>query len=129
LFSFQPERQLRRVYAMSYIPADICRIIGDENVMWAVECLFTTSECDNFERLQQICNSHLKVHWIVWQTGIELIIGGHSVFLLKQFFSQTEIRDLDYAHLNIRTRDEQKRWRTFPIEQYAVIETLFPALR
>ncbi|VDM57866.1 unnamed protein product [Angiostrongylus costaricensis] len=116
LFSFQPERQLRRVYAMSYIPAGfwsrlVTRIIGDENVMWAVECLFTTSECDNFERLQQTCNSHLKAEWIVWQTGIE-----------------TEIRDLDYAHLNIRTRDEQKRWRTFPIEQYAVIETLFPAL-
>ncbi|KAJ1361787.1 hypothetical protein KIN20_021128 [Parelaphostrongylus tenuis] len=134
LFSFETGKELRRLYAMSYIPAGfwsrlITRIIGDGNVMWAVESLFTANSLDdNFERLQHICNTHLKAEWIVWQTGIELIIGGQSVFLLKQFFSQTEIRDLDYGRLNIRTRDEQKRWRSFPVEQYALVEALFTAL-
>ncbi|PIO74099.1 hypothetical protein TELCIR_03900 [Teladorsagia circumcincta] len=132
-FSFQQEKQLRRLYAMSYIPAGfwsrlITRIIGDENVMRAVECMFATKVRNDTARLQQICNSQLKAEWIVWQTGIELMIKGHSVFLIKQFYAQAEVRDLDYTLLNFRTRDEQKRWRTFPLDQYALVEMLFPAL-
>ncbi|KAK6027259.1 leucine Rich repeat-containing domain protein, partial [Ostertagia ostertagi] len=59
---------------------------------------------------------------------VKLMIKGHSVFLLKQFYAQAEVRDLDYTLLNFRTRDEQKRWRTFPLDQYALVEMLFPAL-
>ncbi|WKX90323.1 hypothetical protein Q1695_009287 [Nippostrongylus brasiliensis] len=132
-FSFQPEKQLRRVYAMSYIPAGfwsrlVTRIIGDENVINAVESMFVTKLRKDISRVQRICDSHLKAEWIVWQTGIELVIKGHSVFILKQFFAQAEVRDLDYTVLNFRTRDEQKRWRTFPLEQYALIEMLLPSL-
>ncbi|KAK5976329.1 Leucine-rich repeat serine/threonine-protein kinase 1 [Trichostrongylus colubriformis] len=132
-FSLQQEKLLRRLYAMSYIPAGfwsrlITRIIGDENVMRAVECLFATKVRSDAAQLQLICDRQLKAEWIVWQTGIELMIKGHSVFLLKQFYAQAEVRDLDYTLLNFRTRDEQKRWRTFPLEQYALVEMLFPAL-
>uniref|UniRef100_A0A7I4XV63 non-specific serine/threonine protein kinase n=1 Tax=Haemonchus contortus TaxID=6289 RepID=A0A7I4XV63_HAECO len=132
-FSFHQEKQLRRLYAMSYIPAGfwsrlITRIIGDENVMRAVECMFATKVRSDVARLQPICDSQLKAEWIIWQTGIELMIKGHSVFVLKQFYAQAEVRDLDYTLLNFRTRDEQKRWRTFPLDQYALVEMLFPAL-
>ncbi|EYB82696.1 hypothetical protein Y032_0353g3295 [Ancylostoma ceylanicum] len=132
-FTFCPEKQLRRVYAMSYIPSGfwsrlVTRIIGDENVIRAVECLFASNTRADTTRLRQICNNQLKAEWIVWQTGLELIIKGHSVFLLKQFFAQAEVRDLDYTHLDFRTRDEQKRWRTFPLSQYALVEILLPAL-
>ncbi|KAK6730869.1 hypothetical protein RB195_007374 [Necator americanus] len=132
-FTFCPEKQMHRVYAMSYIPAGfwsrlITRIIGDENVMRAVECLFASNSCDNTTRLRQICDTQLKAEWVVWQTGLELMVKGHSVFLLKQFFAQAEVRTLDYSHLDLRIRDEQKRWRTFPLTQYATVEMLFPAL-
>ncbi|KAK6048212.1 hypothetical protein COOONC_14283 [Cooperia oncophora] len=93
--------------------------------MRAVECMFATKLRSNAARLQQICDSQLKAEWIVWQTGIELLIKGHSVFVLKQFYAQAEVRDLDYTLLNFRTRDEQKRWRTFPLEQYPAIGTRF----
>ncbi|ETN84901.1 hypothetical protein NECAME_06625 [Necator americanus] len=170
-FTFCPEKQMHRVYAMSYIPAGfwsrlITRIIGDENVMRAIECLFASNSCDNTTRLRQICDTQLKAEWVVWQTGLEkwtwamkscqekkifysilfalsillfeylsmsimLMVKGHSVFLLKQFFAQlmqAEVRTLDYSHLDLRIRDEQKRWRTFPLTQYATVEMLFPAL-
>ncbi|KHJ98123.1 kinase domain protein [Oesophagostomum dentatum] len=133
-FNFSSEKQLRRVYAMSYIPAGfwsrlITRIIGDENVTRAIECLFFTKSRDDAFYIRGICDSQLKAEWIVWQTGLELTVKGHSVFLLKQFFPQAEVRNLDYTHLDFRTRDEQKRWRTFPLSQYALAELLFPALR
>ncbi|PIO62356.1 hypothetical protein TELCIR_16091 [Teladorsagia circumcincta] len=100
------------VWLADYLAAIVAlRIIGDENVMRAVECVFATKVRSDTARLQQICNSQLKAEWIVWQTGIE-----------------AEVRDLDYTLLNFRTRDEQKRWRTFPLDQYALVEMLFPAL-
>ncbi|RCN38056.1 hypothetical protein ANCCAN_16045 [Ancylostoma caninum] len=78
---------------MSYIPSGfwsrlVTRIIGDENVIRAIECLFASNTRADTTRLRQICNNQLKAEWIVWQTGLELIIKGHSVFLLKQFFAQ-----------------------------------------
>ncbi|VDM81016.1 unnamed protein product [Strongylus vulgaris] len=73
-FTYSPEKQLRRVYAMSYIPTGF----------WS----------------RLMTSSSLKA----------------------------EVRNLDYTCLDFRIRDEQKRWRTFPLDQYALIELLVPQL-
>ncbi|VDK40314.1 unnamed protein product [Cylicostephanus goldi] len=76
-FNYTAEKQLRRVYAMSYIPSGfwsrlITRIIGDENVMRAIECVFFANSHSDAERLRELCDSQVKAEWIVWQTGLEV---------------------------------------------------------
>uniref|UniRef100_A0A1I7XMP7 Roc domain-containing protein n=1 Tax=Heterorhabditis bacteriophora TaxID=37862 RepID=A0A1I7XMP7_HETBA len=102
-FAYNKVHQLRRIYVMSYIPTGfwsrlITRIIGDQNVSQAIEEIFIAQSKQNITLLKDISNGHLKAEWMIWQTGIEMLVKGHSLFVLKQFFSQV-INSMSYVLL------------------------------
>ncbi|ULU13405.1 hypothetical protein L3Y34_016124 [Caenorhabditis briggsae] len=116
-FTYDDDQLLRRIYALAYIPSGfwsrlVTRIMGDKNVCAAIESIFMTTSADR-AKIADIATKHAKAEWVVWQTGIELHVKGHSLFTLKQFLPLAEIRDIDYSNLDMRAKDEQKRWRTW----------------
>ncbi|CAI2297514.1 unnamed protein product [Caenorhabditis sp. 36 PRJEB53466] len=116
-FTYDDDQLLRRIYALAYIPSGfwsrlVTRIMGDKNVCAAIESIFMTTSADR-ARIADIATKHARAEWVVWQTGIELHVKGHSLFALKQFLPLAEIRDIDYSNLEMRAKDEQKRWRTW----------------
>ncbi|KAF1770229.1 hypothetical protein GCK72_002047 [Caenorhabditis remanei] len=116
-FTYDDDQLLRRIYALAYIPSGfwsrlVTRIMGDKNVCAAIESIFMTTSADR-SKIADIATKHAKAEWVVWQTGIELHVKGHSLFTLKQFLPLAEIRDIDYSSLDMRAKDEQKRWRTW----------------
>ncbi|CAI5438648.1 unnamed protein product [Caenorhabditis angaria] len=132
-FTFDDDKLLRRIYALSYIPSGfwsrlITRIMGDKNVTTAIESIFMTTSAD-CSKISEIATKFAKAEWIVWQTGLELHIKGHSVFELKQFLPSAQIRDIDYNLLDLRAKDEQKRWRTWNcVEHRPIIEMMISSL-
>lgn len=36
-----------------------------------------------------------------------MLLKGHSIFVLKQFLPQAEVREIDYSQAEILARDEQ----------------------
>ncbi|CAI4223185.1 unnamed protein product [Auanema sp. JU1783] len=132
-FCYEKKHQLRRLYVMAYVPAGfwsrlMTRIMGDQNVSRAIESLFSAESVEEEKLLGDTVKKHIKVEWLIWKTGIELLVKGHSVFVLKQFCSQAEVRDVDYSSLVIQVRDDQKRWCPFPLSDWTTIEMLFPSL-
>lgn len=94
-FTYDDDQLLRRIYALAYIPSGfwsrlVTRIVGDKNVCAAIESIFMTTSADR-AKIADIATKHAKAEWVVWQTGIELHVKGHSLFTLKQFLPLAEV--------------------------------------
>ncbi|CAB3410737.1 unnamed protein product [Caenorhabditis bovis] len=131
-FTYDDDQLLRRIYALAYIPSGfwsrlITRIMGDKNVCAAIESVFMTTSAD-CAKISDISTRHARAEWIVWQTGIELHVKGHSLFTVKQFLPLAETRDIDYSSFDMRAKDEQKRWRTWNCANRPLIEILISSL-
>ncbi|CAD6186430.1 unnamed protein product [Caenorhabditis auriculariae] len=133
-FSYEDDHVLRRVYALAYIPSGfwsrlVTRVMGDKNVCRAAESIFAATSEREAVAMKSTCGSQIKAEWVVWQTGIELHVKGHSLFVLKQFLPQAEVRDVNYNSVEMRAKDEQKRWRTWNTDEHKpLLEILFSSL-
>ncbi|MFH4976292.1 hypothetical protein AB6A40_003001 [Gnathostoma spinigerum] len=132
------EKIVRRLYAVAYIPSGfwsrlMTRILGDDHIISCIERLFTVTELAaeySLKDLNTVCSSNLKVEWLLWQTGIELLILDQPVFSLRQFLPFAEVRDVHYEQVEWRLRSEDGgAWRTVDMQHATIIEIVLPEFK
>ncbi|PAV59646.1 hypothetical protein WR25_21242 [Diploscapter pachys] len=131
-FSYKKETPLRRIYTLAYVPTGfwsrlITRLTGDLCIIKAIDSLFATKSSEEANDIENLIENRVPAEWMIWQSGIEMLLKGHSIFVLKQFLPQAEVREIDYSQAEILARDEQKRWRPHHFVETPIIEILlFP---
>lgn len=130
------DETIQRLYSLAYVPSGfwarlVTRIMGDKNITHSIFLLFAAkTNGDEAELMTELAGKSLRPEWLVWQTGIELHLNGHYVFCLKQFLPLAQIRRVDYRHVEIRVKDEQKRWNIWRnCERRPLLELILPSTR
>lgn len=131
------KEKVRRVYVMAYVPSGfwsrlMTRILGDDHITVSIERLFFVEHLPPggiIEALKQACNSYFRPEWLLWQTGIEVIAFGQSLFTLRQFLPLAEVRDVHYELAEWRTRSDDSQWRVVDVQNSALVEIVIPAFR
>uniref|UniRef100_A0A9J2PYQ2 non-specific serine/threonine protein kinase n=1 Tax=Ascaris lumbricoides TaxID=6252 RepID=A0A9J2PYQ2_ASCLU len=134
---FEDEEIVRRVYVMAYIPSGfwsrlMTRILGDEHITACIERLFYVLDMPSHRHidwLKRLCDRNYKPDWLLWQTGIEVIAFGQSLFMLRQFLPLAEVRDVHYEAVEWRARSEDGQWRTSDVHNSALVEIIIPSFR
>uniref|UniRef100_A0A915AF19 non-specific serine/threonine protein kinase n=1 Tax=Parascaris univalens TaxID=6257 RepID=A0A915AF19_PARUN len=134
---FDDEVVVRRVYVMAYIPSGfwsrlMTRILGDEHITACIERLFYVLDMPSHRHidwLKRLCDRNYKPDWLLWQTGIEVIAFGQSLFMLRQFLPLAEVRDVHYEAVEWRARSEDGQWRTSDMHNSALVEIIIPSFR
>ncbi|KHN76855.1 Leucine-rich repeat serine/threonine-protein kinase 1 [Toxocara canis] len=134
---FINEEIVRRVYVMAYVPSGfwsrlMTRILGDDHITYCIERLFYVDALppnQNVDQLKRLCDRNYKPDWLLWQTGIEVIAFGQSLFMLRQFLPLAEVRDVHYEAVEWRARGEDGQWRSSDVHNSALIEIILPSFR
>ncbi|CAJ0948647.1 unnamed protein product, partial [Mesorhabditis belari] len=131
-FTYSRSIRFRRLISLAYMPAGfwprlITRIIGDSSVCRVVSQLFSSQDPTSTPSVIPALKGRILPEWMLWETGIELLIKGHSIFILKQFLPNAEVRDVHYAQSDWSIQQETQ-WRSSGIASKPIVEMLIASL-
>ncbi|CAJ0570985.1 unnamed protein product, partial [Mesorhabditis spiculigera] len=131
-FTYQRAVRYRRLFSLAYMPAGfwsrlITRMMGDASVSRAVSQIFACEEPGAISALRNALKGRVVPEWMVWESGLELVVKGHSLLILKQFLPLAEVRDLHYGQSEWTLKHEG-HWRASASDTRPIVEVLIPSL-
>uniref|UniRef100_A0A915PJA2 non-specific serine/threonine protein kinase n=1 Tax=Setaria digitata TaxID=48799 RepID=A0A915PJA2_9BILA len=128
---------VRRIYMMAYIPSGfwsrlMTRVLVDDHITLCVERLLQVeylSEGCSLDTLNDLCNKHFHSHWLLWQTGFEILAFETTLFAMRQFLPLAEVRDVHYELVEWRCCGEDGNWRPLDMSSSSLVEIIIPAMR
>lgn len=134
---------------MQYIPPGFwprltTRILNDEKISQILSELFTinvedtsnlTNECALFNDINDALNVDRSpekrggFEFLLWQTGMEILLFDEYIFSLKEFLPLASVRDTNYSVANLQSRGDDACWRKLNCEENFIVELLIPSIQ
>lgn len=114
-------KQLSRLLLISYFPSGfwsrlMIRILADNQIGEIAQNLYN---CENDQKN--------RIHWKLWQTGLELYFADHLIFKLREV--SQNCRNTPYRrHLNKFKIKQDGIWSDVDLSRSSILEIFFPLL-